>query len=221
MFIVLLAEKMSFLQEYKGKLVKFLDQPKGQNPFVDLLIKLEEKSGLPRLYIVLPVLGVCLLVFLVGYGARFLGNFIGFLYPAYASFKAIETPEKDDDTKWVTYWVVYAFFGVFFEISDLLIFWIPFYDLLKCCFFVWLMLPGESNGSMILYKKVIYPLVQRHESQIDATLEKLKDAATESVGVVQELSSDFRDETTKIASQLTAEAVSKAVAQEESHHKSA
>ena len=43
---------------------------------------------------VLGVIAVCLLAFIVGYGAKFLANFIGFLYPAYASFKAIQSPDK-------------------------------------------------------------------------------------------------------------------------------
>jgi receptor expression-enhancing protein 5/6 len=29
-----------------------------------------------------------------------LTNILGFVYPAYASFKAIETKETDDDTLW-------------------------------------------------------------------------------------------------------------------------
>lgn len=41
--------------------------------------------------------------------------------------KAIESPNKDDDTVWLTYWVVYALFGLVEFFSDLLLFWFPFY----------------------------------------------------------------------------------------------
>lgn len=41
--------------------------------------------------------------------------------------KAIESPNKDDDTVWLTYWVVYALFGLIEFFSDLLLFWFPFY----------------------------------------------------------------------------------------------
>ena len=35
-----------------------------------------------------------------------------FLYPAYWSIKALETSDVKDDRKWLTYWVVFAFFSV-------------------------------------------------------------------------------------------------------------
>ena len=35
-----------------------------------------------------------------------------FAYPAYCSIKALETLNEQDDKKWLTYWVVFAFFSV-------------------------------------------------------------------------------------------------------------
>ena len=47
------------------------------------------------------------------------------------SCKAIESVDKDDDTMWLTYWVVFAFFGVIEYFTDILLWWIPFYFFLK------------------------------------------------------------------------------------------
>lgn len=47
------------------------------------------------------------------------------------SIKAIESPNKDDDTQWLTYWVVYGFFGVGEFFSDIFLSWFPFYYLCK------------------------------------------------------------------------------------------
>lgn len=47
------------------------------------------------------------------------------------SCKAIDSPEKDDDTQWLTYWVVYAVFGIMEYFTDLILSWIPFYFLAK------------------------------------------------------------------------------------------
>jgi receptor expression-enhancing protein 5/6 len=45
--------------------------------------------------------------------------------------KAIESRQKDDDTKWLTYWVVYSVFSLVEFFSDIFLFWVPFYWLLK------------------------------------------------------------------------------------------
>lgn len=39
--------------------------------------------------------------------------------------------ETADDTQWLTYWVVYAAFGIIEYFTDLILSWIPFYFLLK------------------------------------------------------------------------------------------
>jgi receptor expression-enhancing protein 5/6 len=39
--------------------------------------------------------------------SRIIVDMVGVLYPAYISFKAIETPHLDDDKQWLTYWVVF------------------------------------------------------------------------------------------------------------------
>lgn len=40
---------------------------------------------------------------------------------------------------------------------------------------VWLMMPTEYNGSLVLYRRVIRPAFLRHKGTIDDTISNLKD----------------------------------------------
>ena len=61
---------------------------------------LHRETGQRRVHV---FLGIAFLVagfFFFGIGAQFMVNVIGFAYPAYASFKAIESSDKRDDMQW-------------------------------------------------------------------------------------------------------------------------
>ncbi|XP_009997104.1 PREDICTED: receptor expression-enhancing protein 5 [Chaetura pelagica] len=98
--------------------------------------------------------------------------------------KAIESPNKDDDTQWLTYWVVYGVFSIVEFFSDIFLSWFPFYYMIKCGFLLWCMAPSPSNGAEFLYRQIIRPFFLKHEAQLDSVVKDLKDKAAETADTI-------------------------------------
>jgi len=147
-------------------LVEFERKLYEKNDFNDFLAQIEAIVKVPRLYIVAGLAAFLVCAFLIGNAGLLLCNIVGFVYPAFASVKAIESRESEDaDKKWLAYWVVFALLVVFEFCVGVVVGFIPFYSVLKCALLVWLLAPGTHNGSMVVYRKVIKPIFLRAEEE--------------------------------------------------------
>merc|ERR1719456_1839615 len=138
------------------------------------------------------------IVFLLGFllfgiGGNLITQLVGFVYPAYESFKALEPDnEKRENPRmmrtWLTYWIVYSLFSVVEVFVDYILYWVPLYYLLKLVFLVWLMIP-KLGGAELVYKLFIEPMLRQYRKRIDVAVddaaEKLNAVAEGATGVAR------------------------------------
>ncbi|XP_071649850.1 receptor expression-enhancing protein 5 isoform X1 [Temnothorax longispinosus] len=164
--------RITAVKEYLEKTLR--DESKS---WTKMFVFAEAKTGIDRLYIFVGSLMLLALYLVFGLGQQLVCNIVGFVYPAYQSMKALESPKKEDDTKWLTYWVVFAIFTIIEFFSEYIVCWFPVYWLFKCIFYVWLMAPTEYNGSLILYRRVIRPKFIQYQPGLDRLLSNARDTA--------------------------------------------
>ncbi|THD22204.1 Receptor expression-enhancing protein 6 [Fasciola hepatica] len=167
------------LVEYRRQFEKSLRRP---GAISDVLTYCERKSGLERNVIAYGTLVILLIYVLIGYGAELLVLLVGFVYPAYQSVKAIETSQKQDDTQWLIYWVVFAFVQLVEGCTFSLLTYLPLYSIFKCIFLLHCMAPFKENGSVLIYNHVIRPLFVKHAPAIDSALDTAAEIAGSMVG---------------------------------------
>ncbi|KAG0208644.1 hypothetical protein BGX28_000452 [Mortierella sp. GBA30] len=97
-------------------------------------------------------------------------------YPAYASYKAINSRDNTRLTAWLMYWAVMGIFTLVEFVLDTFVFWLPFYYEVKMLFVLWMILP-QTQGSIYLYQTWVDPYLSQHEHEIDRTLKDIKKQA--------------------------------------------
>src|SRR3569832_121837 len=123
----------------------------------DKLKELEDKTGYPKVYFFLA--GVVLLfsvLWVIG-GAKLIVDLVGFVYPAYMSFKSMDSGNHDD-TQWLTNWVVFSCFSIVESFFTFVVYLIPIYFWIKIGIIVYMWHPS-SRGAQTLYEQFLRPLL--------------------------------------------------------------
>jgi len=129
--------------------------------------QVEEKTKVPGIYLVAGAGAIFLIWLIFLPGGHFLTNLLTFMYPAWCSFKAIETKGKEDDTQWLTYWMMYGWFSVLEFFIETITAWIPMYFVIKLFFLIWL--ASEKTRGAI----VVYTILRPHLITVDQKLSAL------------------------------------------------
>jgi receptor expression-enhancing protein 1/2/3/4 len=104
---------------------------------------------------------------------KILLNILGYVWPAYQCFKAVESQNTEHIREWAVYWLTLALFTGAERLLDIFVSWMPLYYEAKLLFVIWLWHP-KSRGAVYLYTHTLQPLLLAHEATIDQKLEEFK-----------------------------------------------
>lgn len=99
-----------------------------------------------------------------------LTSVVCYLVPGYLSFLALESKDKDDDIRYLNYWIIFSVAEVFTPFLRI-VFSKFFYMLVRITITIVLLHP-MSDLSLKIYNTVVRPFLAKHESTIDENLEK-------------------------------------------------
>ena len=91
---------------------------------------------------------------------------ITFLLPAYYTFKALESTDKKDDQRMLTFWISFGFVYLFDNLFSWIFSIFYFYHLLRSILLMYLFIP-KYDGATKLYEKVIKPLFNKYHTTIN------------------------------------------------------
>jgi len=122
----------------------------------DKLQEVETKTGHSKVYFFLAAVVVVFGSVLLLGGSKLIVDLVGFVYPAYMSFKSIDS--GSDDTQWLTYWVVFSSFSILETSLRFIVNLIPMYFWIKIVAILYLYHP-KTRGAQTLYEQVLRPLL--------------------------------------------------------------
>ena len=139
---------------------------------------IQEKTGIKGIYVIVALVTSIMLVYLNLFESL-ITNLVGTVYPAFWTIKSIEC-KNDDDKMWLTYWAVFASFTLVDMFSVIIVKFVPFYFVMKILFLIWLFMPN-SQGCYLVYHLLVKKVFKSFESDIDITVDKVKEVAKEYV----------------------------------------
>jgi len=117
--------------------------------FRENLIKIEEMTGYSRAWLLIGIAVSIVFIFILFGGFLLVSRLVGFLYPAYASFKNINNPVAKDSELLLSYWVI---FGSLIALNPILrpfTDFVPFFNLWKTGLLMWCYNPHYRGASVI------------------------------------------------------------------------
>ncbi|KAI0014876.1 TB2/DP1, HVA22 family-domain-containing protein [Xylariomycetidae sp. FL0641] len=98
--------------------------------------------------------------------AKFFSSIVSFLFPLFASYKALKTSDPAQLTPWLMYWSVLSCALLAESWLEFILFFVPFYSWLRLGFLCWMVLP-QTQGARKLYEWYLHPYLEQNEAAIE------------------------------------------------------
>ncbi|PHH66501.1 hypothetical protein CDD81_6976 [Ophiocordyceps australis] len=95
-----------------------------------------------------------------------LSSVVSYLFPIFASYKALRTSDPAQLTPWLMYWVVLSCCLLVESWTSFILVWVPFYGYLRLMFLLYLISP-QTQGARVIYQQKIHPFLEENEATID------------------------------------------------------
>ncbi|KAI9673446.1 MAG: hypothetical protein M1817_002908 [Caeruleum heppii] len=109
---------------------------------------------------------------------KLLSTVTSFLFPIFASYKALKGNDPAQLAPWLMYWVVLACALLAESWTEWLLVWLPFYTPLRFLLLLYLVLP-QIQGARLIYQAHIHPFLAAHEAEIDTFISSAHDRVKE------------------------------------------
>ncbi|KAI1380209.1 TB2/DP1, HVA22 family-domain-containing protein [Hypoxylon crocopeplum] len=97
---------------------------------------------------------------------KLLSSIASFLFPLFASYKALKTSDPTQLTPWLMYWSVLSCALLVESWTEFILVWIPFYSYMRLFFLLYLVLP-QTQGARLLYETYLHPYLEDNEAAIE------------------------------------------------------
>merc|ERR1711935_706213 len=120
--------------------------------------ELEEKTGYSKVYFFVVSFSLAAVLIYAAGGMKLASDLVGFLYPAYMSFKALEGGKSidGDATQWMVYWIIFCFMSLLESTFPFLTRIVGFFYFTKIGIIIYLYHP-KTSGAQVIYTSVVRP----------------------------------------------------------------
>jgi len=163
----------------------------------DAMESVQKKTGVQKEHVVVGVPATLVGLLLIYLFAPVMVHLIAASYPMFMTVKAIESPERNEATRWLNYWVIFQFITIFEFVVGFFLSIIPGYYIAKLAFVVWCMAPIKNNGCEVFYRmggrKLFLAFCAAMESVFGAAQEKIQSVVEENKDLKEMIQSTVAD----------------------------